>query len=117
MRKSFPLLITVSLLLTSCAHLMPIRLQNIHLGMSQDEVVQKLGKPFNVIGSRKFEKGEVEIWEYRRVDWWDGSITEQYWVYFLNGQLERWGRPGDWSKEADRVYKFKFGGGANLTAP
>jgi len=25
----------------------------------------------------------------------------------LNGSLDRWGRPGDWSKEADQIYELR----------
>jgi hypothetical protein len=50
----------------------------------------------------------VEIWEYRKHNWADGSLAEAYWLYFLNDRLEQWGRPGDWSKEADRIYEVRF---------
>ncbi len=76
--------------------------------MTKQEVRHKLGEPYNGIGSKRFQYGIVEVWEYRRYNIWTGWLEEQYWVYFLNDNLEQWGRPGDWSKEADRIYELKI---------
>lgn len=52
----------------------------------------------------------MEVWSYEK--WYarmgSDQKEEEYWLYFLNGELEQWGRPGDWSKEADRVYEIRY---------
>lgn len=69
-----------------------------------------IGDPVNVIGSKRFEKGVIEVWSYEK---WHASMgidrmEEEYWLYFLNGKLEQWGRPGDWAKEADKIYEIRY---------
>jgi hypothetical protein len=72
-------------------------------------VASAIGDPVNVIGSKRFEKGVIEVWSYEK---WHASMgidrmEEEYWLYFLNGKLEQWGRPGDWAKEADKIYEIR----------
>ena len=38
-----------------------------------------------------------------------------YWLYFVNGRLAQWGEAGDWRREADRIYEFRFGDTTRLT--
>lgn len=86
-----------------------LEMRKLNIGMSKQDVETALEMPpYNVIGAKKFAKGIVEIWEYRKHNWADGSLAEAYWLYFLNDRLEQWGRPGDWSKEADRIYEVRF---------
>ena len=80
------------------------------LGDTKEQVVKTMDQPVNVIGSKKFEKGIVEVWAYEK---WHAAfgaddLEEEYWLYFLNGKLEQWGRAGDWSKEADRIYEIRY---------
>ena len=87
-----------------------VPLHMLTLGDNKDVVVGKLGNPVNVIGSKKFEKGVIEVWSYEK---WHASIgpdykEEEYWLYFLDGKLEQWGRPGDWQREADKIYDIRF---------
>ena len=28
--------------------------------------------------------------------------------HFLDGKLQQWGRPGDWEREADRIYEIRI---------
>lgn len=86
---------------------------NLHLltiGDEKQNVISKIGDPVNVIGSKKYEKGAVEVLSYEK--WYArmgyDTKEEEYWLYFLNGKLEQWGRPGDWSKEADRIYEIRY---------
>ena len=86
-----------------------IRLDTLSIGETQEAVKAKLGKPVNVIGSKQFPDGVGEVWEYER---WHAQfgfdrVEETYWLYFLNDELAQWGRPGDWSKEADRIYELR----------
>jgi len=87
-----------------------IKLHLLTIGDEKQQVVSKIGEPVNVIGSKKFENGTVEVWSYEK---WHARMgydqkEEEYWLYFLNGKLEQWGRPGDWSKEADRIYEIRY---------
>jgi len=88
-----------------------IPLHTISVGMNKDNVLEKMGKPYNVIGSKKYKEGTVEVWEYRKYEMsktktYD-SLLEQYWLYFWNSKLEQWGRAGDWEKEADRIWEIR----------
>jgi hypothetical protein len=88
-----------------------IPLEKVNVGMPKADVLKVLGPPFNVVGSKPFPHGTVDVWEYRRyalVVESSNDVLEQYWLYFLDGKLTQWGRPGDWSKEADRVYEVRM---------
>ena len=86
-----------------------IKLYKLEIGMSKEKVIENLGDPYNVIGSKRFDEGVVEVWEYRKYNTFNWNILEQvYWIYLLNDKLEQWGRPGDWQEEADRIYEFRM---------
>lgn len=79
------------------------------IGDSKHAVVSKLGDPENVLGAKRFKDGMVEVWEYASWKLASGpDIKEAYWLYFWNDSLEQWGRPGDWEKEADRIYEIRL---------
>ena len=81
---------------------------NLDIGMSKRTVIQSLGRnPDNLIGAKQYEEGKMKVLQYSRRSHWDSSIIEQYWLYFLNDALMQWGRPGDWQREADRVYEVR----------
>lgn len=87
-----------------------IPLYLISVGNSKTEVVKALGQPDNVIGSKQYEQSVVEVWAYEK---WHAQvgpdyIEEIYWLYFLDGTLKQWGRPGDWQKEADKIYEIRI---------
>lgn len=102
----------------------------ISLGMSKEQVVQKLGNPTVARGAirNKFDQ-TVEVWEYRLALPEDqvgakvaftvftfgfGSYVlgkrdmKDYWLYFVEDKLVRWGEAGDWGREASQIYEFKF---------
>ncbi len=87
-----------------------IKLHLLTVGDSKQQVISKIGVPVNVIGSKRFEEGNVDVWSYERWHARMGSDQkeEEYWLYFLNNELEQWGRPGDWSQEADKVYEIRY---------
>ena len=89
-------------------HKIPLHL--LTLGDTKQQVVKGLGEPVNVIGSKQFEHGTVEVCAYEKwhARFGPDTIEEEYWLYFLNGKLEQWGRPGDWRKEADRIYEIRY---------
>jgi len=117
MKKLSPLII---LLLTGCTFLHQdfdkydknyneIQLQSITIGDNKKQVEDSLGNPANVIGSKSFEHGTIEVWSYEK---WHANLgmdnlEQVYWLYFLDDILMQWGRPGDWRREADRIYELR----------
>jgi hypothetical protein len=79
------------LALAACAQ----NFDNVRIGMSKEDVVRTIGAPDNVIASSKIDGKIVEVLEYRQGDWWWGNLDENYWFFFANSTLEKWGRPGD----------------------
>lgn len=76
--------------------------------MTKQQVIYNLGKkPDNLIGSKAYPDGVIEVLQYTRTDVWYGQVQERYWLYFLNDQLKQWGRPGDWQREADHIYEIR----------
>lgn len=93
---------------TACNSYKNIKLYRISPGMTKGEVVTTLGKaPDNIIGSKNYPEGLLEVMQYSRKDAWYGQMQEMYWLYFLNGRLIQWGRPGDWEREADKIYEYR----------
>ncbi|MBI3245957.1 MAG: hypothetical protein HYZ50_05575 [Deltaproteobacteria bacterium] len=86
-----------------------VPLQRIAVGSSKSEVESTLGQPVNVVGSKQFSAGVVEVWQYERwaANLGPDSAAEIYWLYFWNGELVQWGRPGDWQREADAIYEIR----------
>jgi hypothetical protein len=86
-----------------------IPLHLLTIGDTKQIVEKILGAPVNVIGAKSFKDGIVEVWAYEK---WRAVVgpdykEEEYWLYFFNGKLSQWGRPGDWKREADRIYEFR----------
>ena len=84
----------------------------ISLGMSKEQVVQNLGNPTVARGAirNKFDQ-TVEVWEYRLAlpkTVWSQRDMKDYWLYFVEDKLVRWGEAGDWSKESSQIYEFQF---------
>ena len=109
------------------------KLIEIRLGMTQDEVRTTLGDPTVARGSLRNKYGqEIYVWEYALTQpssdtagdiiWKSvltvmtlgfagsvfASIKRNYWLYFLDRELVQWGQAGDWKREADRIYEFRF---------
>ena len=40
---------------------------------------------------------------------------QPYCLYFADGRVAQWGEAGDWRREADRIYEFRFGTAGGLT--
>lgn len=38
-----------------------------------------------------------------------GQPDATYWLYFHDDKLVQWGEAGDWRKESDRIYEYRFG--------
>ena len=105
--------------------------------MSKDEVVNAMGSPSAVRGSmmNKYNQA-IEVWEYRLKNpptatgttgkaaaaivtsgislFIDDEDRTNYWLYFSDGKLSRWGQSGDWAKESDKIYEIRFNTGNKL---
>lgn len=106
-----PLLISV-IFLFACTTYKQLPMWNLHLGMTKPDVFSTLGRqPDNLIGSKSFSYGVIEVVQYSRYTAMGDTphdLAERYWLYFLNDSLRQWGRPGDWKKEADRIYEIRY---------
>lgn len=83
-------------------------------GDSKSSVVSSIGEPNAVRGSIKNMYGQIiDVWEYR-LYMYEGAIEgfspyyNLYWLYFVDGKLYQWGQAGDWEREADIIYEFRF---------
>ncbi len=84
----------------------------ISLGMTKEQVIQNLGNPTVARGAirNKFDQ-TVEVWEYRLAlpkTVWSQRDMKDYWLYFVENKLVRWGEAGDWEREASQIYEFQF---------
>lgn len=88
-------------------------MENLSLDLSKDEVRKVLGRgPSAVIGARREGEHVIEVWHYWKAyfNWMGGPdhIEEEYYLYFFDGVLVQWGRPGDWEEEADRIIEVRL---------
>jgi hypothetical protein len=97
------------LFLVSCAPYKHVDLTSLKIGMNKQQVYSSINKkPDNLIGAKKYPNGTIEVLQYSKRSEWTGFIEEEYWLYFWNDSLNQWGRPGDWEKEADRIYEIRL---------
>jgi len=90
-----------------------LNLSKISLGMSEKEVRNILGEPADVIGSRYYEgKHIIKVLQYLEAEFSytdeEDRLKKNYYLYFLDDELVQWGRPGDWEKEADKIYEIRI---------
>ena len=87
-----------------------VPLHRLSIGYTKKQVEEALGAPPSVVGAKRFPDGIVEVWEYQQWKAVPGPdrIYQRHWIYFLNGEVFQWGRPGDWEKEADRIYEIRL---------
>jgi hypothetical protein len=116
---------------SSCGVAMPLlrsenKLQEIAVGTRRDEVLSKIGKPDTVRTSKVTSEGVLQVDEYRlsstsdaftalalgiptvTISWWVDFTGpgKPYWLYYENGILHQWGRPGDFSPSQDIRIQF-----------
>ncbi len=104
----------------------PLDMTSLKVGMSEEIVRETIGPPGDVIGSRQYGDGDiVRVLQYLEIElasilnyhpFWD-EIHKNYYLYFINDTLMQWGRPGDWEKEADKIYELRFNRPATLSRP
>ncbi len=115
------------------------RMQKISLGDNKEHVVNTLGNPRVVRGAIRNKYGQnIEVWEYRLDLPSDDSAGEvvgkgmatvitfgmgaalfrpekrDYWLYFLDDELVKWGQAGDWQTESKNLYEIRFSSEHNL---
>ncbi len=91
----------------------PLNMSRIKVGMTEDGVRKILGEPADIIGSLKDEKGRiVEVLQYMEAQFSYASghdhLKKDYYLYFVDGNLVRWGRPGDWKSEAEYIIEHRY---------
>lgn len=76
-------------------------------GDTKDQVVAMLGAPARVIGSKVIDQSTIIVWEYEKWHASTGSdmVEQRYWLYFLDGEYQKWTSPMDWGDEANRIYE------------
>lgn len=107
----------------------------ISIGMSKEQVRNKLGEPNIIRGATSDNQGNVtDLWQYHvsvpgmSLDRMDAMIplvvctcglalplvlcthyhTEIYWLYFMNSELAQWGQPQDWQKTPNFVQEVRL---------
>lgn len=136
--------IILLIFVAGCASNVPqsTSLRQVALGMSKGEVVNALGEPAVARGAIRNKYNQViEVWEYTfalpskdSTGQTAGKValtvltlgigaatfrhdTKDYWLYFLDNTLVRWGEAGDWEREPERIYDFNFDPPPQLKAP
>jgi len=90
-----------------------LKMSKISLGMAEKKARKTLGEPEDVIGSRYYE-GEhvIKVLQYLEAEFSytvdKDRLKKDYYLYFLDDKLVQWGRPGDWEKEADKIYEIRI---------
>lgn len=80
----------------------------IYLGMKEEQVVERLGPPHRVVGTKRYQNGVVEVRHYvvnRISHLEDTGSKKEYYLYFWNGELVRWDQPDEWETEAHRLMR------------
>lgn len=94
-------------LLIGCASYNAIDTGAFRIGMTKSEAQAVMDNRGRLIGAKEYEEGIVEVISVTRLDLGDSSVAEEYWLYFFDGRLEKWGRPGDWQRQADQIYEVR----------
>jgi len=130
--RSTALILLISIFMAGCAT-DSSNLSEVSLGMTKQEVRARLGSPTVARGALTNKYGQtVEVLEYKLAmptDETVGSVVgksamtvitlgvgavafrgerRDFWLYFHDGKLVQWGQAGDWRKEADRIYEYRF---------
>lgn len=81
------------------------QLRVLSLGMTKENVVEKMGEPKSTRASSRYSNG-VEVWDYvLRRGGFPPKGRQRYWLFFQNNKLVQWGEENDWGKfERDPDY-------------
>jgi outer membrane protein assembly factor BamE (lipoprotein component of BamABCDE complex) len=81
------------------------KIKQLRLGMTPEEVIDKLGKPSTIRAAKVYEDGQTQmVWEYL-----SGIAIrpKDYWVFFENDRVVQWGEPGDFSGRTATIEDYK----------
>jgi outer membrane protein assembly factor BamE (lipoprotein component of BamABCDE complex) len=78
------------------------RVAGLRLGMTPDEVMDTMGRPYAIRAAKLFDEGNFqEVWEYIpsvfSVALFADRYDKDYWIYFNDGRLVQWGEPADFT--------------------
>lgn len=88
-----------------------LNMSAVSIGMTEQQVREILGEPADVIGSHVYEDNRIiRVLQYLEAElgFAVDRLNKNYYLYFLDGRLVQWGRPGDWQKEADKIYEIRI---------
>lgn len=135
MKKSLILGVALMLVLTSCKRsIKPEKLHFLKMGMSKEEVIEKIGQPTVYRGSMiNNHNQQIETYEYLvdtgvNEEQMAGYITlsictlglfapfypllkremDQYWLYFFNNKLVKWCKAGDFETAQHNIQEIRF---------
>jgi outer membrane protein assembly factor BamE (lipoprotein component of BamABCDE complex) len=79
-------------------------ISELRLGMTPEEVLDIMGKPFAIRAAKLYENEEwQEVWEYIppvfSVAGFSDRYDRDYWILFENGKVVQWGQPLDFTGE------------------
>lgn len=81
--------------------------QRIYFGLKEEQVAQRLGPPFRIVGAKEFPDGTIVVRHYivNKVNYLEDTASKkEFYLYFWNGKLVRWDRPDEWETESDRIH-------------
>lgn len=84
------------------------RVSDLRLGMTPEEVLDRMGRPYAIRTAKLYRDGTFqEVWEYIpsifSVALFADRYDKTFWVYFDNGRLVQWGEPGDFTGSPARA--------------
>jgi len=82
------------------------KVRNLELGMTPEEVVDEMGKPYTIRAAKVFDDGaSTQVWEYppRLLE----LNPKMFWIYFENQKVVQWGEPGDFTGTQQFIKEYK----------
>ncbi|HMO51074.1 MAG TPA: hypothetical protein PKE26_07545 [Kiritimatiellia bacterium] len=78
------------------------KIKEIRLGMTPEEVLDVMDKPFTIRAAKVFQDGyTTEVWEYQPRFF--EVNPKVFWIYFENAKVVQWGEPGDFAGKSGRA--------------
>lgn len=98
------LILITSLILSSCGLLKETDFSLVKIGMTAEQVQEKIGKPRRVVAAKRYDDGILEVHEYSRLK--AQPDTNLNWLYFIDNRLEEWGPKEKYTpQDYDRYYQ------------
>src|SRR5690606_23934835 len=83
------ILLILTLLITSCALLKVTDFSSIKIGMTTEQVKERIGISAYVVDDKRYADGILEVYEYPRLKARPDTMLK--WLYFIDNKLEEWG--------------------------